>query len=355
MINYSIRVLYFKSLVISSALWFISYPSLIAQYDDLKNNPDILWIAEFSTDHHFSLTESTYFHENIKLIKFKSDPSNLLDANKTNWLSEWLYNDFMKKEAEYFKDPLLKYKLSKKAFIDLVVDIDTVSLFDTSDFEEGVTVVSSDLDPRDIEQWEAYQIIYYDQRSTNFKTKLISLAPLIRSESGKLIPLFWIKMNELFPSKFDLNSSDIPWCILSSTRESHLDLNFIKVTKGENQFRIKQELQYQALNLSKTIKSAEGIYGMNEPLSKTEVINIYNRKDTIVKFDPDNYDEQIIINDYSLNPDDISQFRLVQLWYFDSKKRKLINQLKALAPMQRIYGEDKEYRFSKPLYYIQYE
>ena len=351
------RIKSFKNkMFYGSVLLVFCFQISFAQYEDLQNNPDISWIAEFSSDHIFSLDEEAYFLEGIKLVKFQSDPANMIDANMDNWMTDWLYQSLMKHELDCYKDSLLQHKLSRKELHNIIVETDTVIPFDNSAYEEGYVIVSSSLNPKDIKQWRAHQIIFYNDKTENFGTRLLSIAPLVYTETeDHLIPLLWIKMNEKFPKNFDITSSKIPWSILTSSRNNHLEADEINITINTGDFDFRKKLKQQAFNTEKPIESDEG-YGSNDFLNKNDVWNVYNRKDTIVDFSPaPNYNELITVSDNSFDPDIITQYRLVQQWSFDKEKKKLVNQLKAIAPMYKVYDESNIYRFSRGLYYIRYD
>ena len=112
---------------------------------------------------------------------------------------------------------------------------------------------------------------------------------------------------------------------------------------------------------NKPIENAKG-YGCNKFLSKKELASAYNSIDTIITFDPSTFTETIEIAKYELDPKDVSNFRLVQEWYYDGKSKKMMNRLKAICPLYYIrndngvieYVKDGSPGYAKPLYFIRY-
>ena len=174
------------------------------------------------------------------------------------------------------------------------------------------------------------------------------------------MPLFWIKLDASLPKTFDIHAPNICWGALIDTKGNPLDLNRVEVVKNENNFDFSLFLQQQAMNLDKPVENARG-YGCNIFLSKKELAFAYNSIDTIITFDPSTFTETIEIAKYELDPKDVSNFRLVQEWYYDGKSKKMMNRLKAICPLYLIrndgvigYIKDGSPRYAKPLYFIRY-
>jgi gliding motility-associated GldN-like protein len=333
-------------------LIFTNFKSF-AQYNELQNDPSITWIAEFTTDYNFSLTVD-YSKEVVKLIKFYDAPSDTDDSNMDSWIPSWLFRNAMNRLSECYKDPSLTQKLSEKEFENLISSTDTVVTFYQETYEEVVQVIRNELSSDQISGLRINQIIYYNTKTDNFQTRIISVAPLLESKNKESMrPLFWIKMNESFPQEFNIHSPEISWGAVAYSRSNPLALNFLEVIKNTADFNFNNHIYQQAINMTKPIESSEG-FGSKEMLKKNEIEILYNSIDTVYTFDPATFEEQVLIIKNELNPNEISQYRLVQEWYYDSKKRKLLNHLKAIAPIVDVQDSTGEFKYSKPLYYIRY-
>jgi Gliding motility associated protein GldN len=353
---------FFTHSIVLSFLLIFTNQTVLAQYDELKNNSSIPWIAEFSMDQSFSNCSDKNQQNILKLIKFYNDPANMEGANRDNWVINWIYQNAIDGQYDCYKDAELTQQISGADLFLLSASIDTVITFDPKTFKETIEIYRNELAPPTIKSLRTKQVIFYNQKSGNFETKLIAVAPLQDIDSQKEpVPLFWIKMNASFPNNFEIHSPNITWGALIDTKGFPLDFNVLEVVKNENNFDFKKQLQQHAFNLEKPIESAEG-YGCGKFLNKKQVGNLYNSIDTIITFDPITFQETVEIAKYEIGPNDISHYRLVQEWYFDEKSKKLMNRLKAICPLYFIrdengiieYVKDGSPRFAKPLYFIRY-
>ena len=349
----------FISTLVRSIIFFFCFilikNTVSAQYIDLKNNKDILWIAEFSMDHDFSFNTDSEQRNIIKLIKFYSDPTNFDGANNDAWIIDWIYSNAVNGHYECFEDPGLTLQISKKRIASLTASVDTVITYDPATFEESTVIVRNELNPKTIKQLRTNQVIFYNQKSRNFETRLISVAPLLSIEGDESpVPLFWIKMNSKFPESFDIHNPNIVWGTLVNTKESPLFVNFMREVKNENNFNFPKRLKEQAFELEKPIESTE-CYGCNQLLSKVDVQKVYNSIDTVITFNPQTFLEEIQVVKHDFDPEKVSEYRLIQEWYYDENSKKLMNRLKAISPLYLTQSLNGKFKYKKPLYYIRYD
>ena len=343
-------------------LFILTTQPVLAQYDELKKNGDIPWIAEFTKDHSFSFSGVSDHQNIIKLIKFYNDPSNMDGAGDNNWLIHRVFQNAINGHYECYKDSKLTQRLLNKEINLSSVLVDTIITFYPETFEEVIEYKKVEIDPSYIKSFRTSQIIYYNQKTGNFDTKLIAIAPLLAIDSDKnLIPLFWIKMDTSVPETFNIKAPNITWGTLIDTKGAPLDINLFRVVKNEKNIDFGLFLQQKALNLEKPVENPKG-YGCNKMLSKKQVGDMYNSIDTIITFDPNTFIETIEIAKHELDPKSVSNFRLVQEWYYDEKSKKMMNRLKAICPLYYFqsekgvieYVKDGSPRYAKPLYFIRY-
>lgn len=343
-------------------LFIISTKSASAQYDDLQKDPNIPWIAEFSMDHDFSIKPDPEPKNIVKLIKLYDTPSNLEGANSDTWAIRQLLQNAFDGHYECYKDSELKQRISIDELKLSTTSVDTIITFDAETHIETVQIVKSELDFSTTQHLRTKQIIYYNQKTGNFETRLIAIAPLQSTAvTNAQLPLFWIKMDTTFPNNFNIHAPNISWGVLIDTKGNPFDLNLATVVKNENNFDFSLFLQQQAFDLKKQVESGKG-FGCNKFLNKKEVESLYSAVDTIITFDPNTFQETVKIEKYTLDPKDIADFRLVQEWYYDSEKKMMMNRLKAICPLFFIntadgsmkYVQDGTRRYAKPLYFIRY-
>ncbi len=347
---------FFAFIILSCSSHFLS-----AQYEDLQKNKNITWIAEFSNDHNFSLNTSPK-ESQIKLIKFEGDATNFSNNNTSSWVTSWIFDNAKAGEYNCFNDSELTQPLYKNELTGLISNTDTVVTFNPDTYEEMIQIIKVELSPKDIHGLRVKQIIYYNQKSKNLNTRVVAVAPLIKSKAARglnvkqkksqLLPLFWVKMDGKLSKKFKVKSSDINWATLVFPKTNSVDLDAVKTIKITNGFDIKNQIYIQAINFEKSIVSN---YDGNVKLTPQELKSSFTNRDTIVKISPQTYQEEVNIIENKITSEDISNIRLVQEWYFDKKRNQLMNRVKAINPIIKKTNKKGKFKNWKSLFFIKYE
>ncbi len=90
------------------------------------------------------------------------------------------------------------------------------------------------------------------------------------------------------------------------------------------------------------------------PLEPEEVASMGATIDTIITFDPETYEEQIQVVANELNPEDIKQFRLKEVWFFDEESSTLQVRILGIAPLKDEYDENGNFKYTIPLFWVYY-
>lgn len=332
-----------------------------AQYEDLQKNKNISWIAEFSNDYSFSLNASNR-DELVKLTKFSGDASNFSNTNQNNWLVDWMLNNAKDGRYNCYSDAALTQSLSIEEIKNIVTYRDTVVSIDTKTYTEKISIIEAEYTAKELAGLKVNQVIFYNKKRNRFNTRVVSVAPILvkkikasrKSKKKKKIvtPLFWMKMDGKLPKKFKVNSSDVNWAALVFSKNESMDLNSIKVIKNNSGFDVKNRLYEQAVKFEKPILRS---YDDNDKLNTEDLKSIYTVVDTVVTFSPDTYEEVTKFVKKELKAEDIFKIRLVQEWYFDRKRKVLMNRLKAINPMIDAKAGERNYTVLRPLYFIKYD
>ena len=101
------------------------------------------------------------------------------------------------------------------------------------------------------------------------------------------------------------------------------------------------------------------VYGTEDdkfsyPLAPDEVASMGATVDTIIAFDPETYEEEITIVRNDLNPEDIKQFRVKEIWFFDEESSTLQVRILGIAPLKDEYDENGNYKYTTPLFWAYY-
>jgi gliding motility associated protien GldN len=89
-------------------------------------------------------------------------------------------------------------------------------------------------------------------------------------------------------------------------------------------------------------------------LQADEIASMGSNIDTVITFDPETYEEQVQIVRNDLNPEDVKQFRLKEVWFFDENESKLKVRILGIAPLIDVKDDNGNYRFTKPMFWIYY-
>lgn len=92
----------------------------------------------------------------------------------------------------------------------------------------------------------------------------------------------------------------------------------------------------------------------NNPLRPDEVASMLATTDTIVTFDPETYEEKIQVVYNTMDPEDINRYRIKEIWFFDEETSTLQVRILGVAPLRDVYGEDGEFRYESPMFWIYY-
>lgn len=316
------------------------------------DDPNITWIAEFSTDYSFS-PNAPYNTEFVKTTKFFSRPATEDGFGVNNFIPQTILSDGLNGKSACYSDPGLTQALSEEDLGRMIASIDTVITFNPETFEETVQIITNEMDPSIVKKVRVNQVIYFNNKTQAFNTFILAVAPMIENPvAGGYETLFWVQMETTFPQKFDIHSPEITWGALAYSYEQPLALNFMEERKNLG-FNLPSVLYKQAAKLEKPIESPMG-FGNGKYYNRQDIEHTYAGVDTVVTFDPNTFEEEIMIIKNEINPDKINQFRLVQEWYYDADKHQLFNRLKAICPLVPITDTDNNFKYNRTLYYIRY-
>ena len=101
------------------------------------------------------------------------------------------------------------------------------------------------------------------------------------------------------------------------------------------------------------------VYGTEDdkftyPLAPDEVASMGASVDTITTFDPETYEEEITIVRNDLNPADIKQFRIKEIWFFDEESSTMQVRILGIAPLKDEFDENGNYKYTTPLFWAYY-
>ena len=92
-----------------------------------------------------------------------------------------------------------------------------------------------------------------------------------------------------------------------------------------------------------------------EPMNLDDIDRIVNRIDTTTVFDYDTYEEKIEIVKNTINWEDIKQFRMKEIWYFNENTSRMEVRIIGISPIKdEIDYTTGELKYSLPLFWVYY-
>lgn len=90
----------------------------------------------------------------------------------------------------------------------------------------------------------------------------------------------------------------------------------------------------------------------SQPL--TDLEGILFQRDTIPILDPEDLTTTTVVVDNDMSADQVPRFRIKEHWFFDEATSSLQVRILGIAPIINVYGEQGEFRYEKPLFWIYY-
>ena len=89
-------------------------------------------------------------------------------------------------------------------------------------------------------------------------------------------------------------------------------------------------------------------------MSTDNVLSMLSKTDTVVTFDPETYEEKIQIVRNDINWEDVKRFRVKEVWFFDKETSTMQVRILGIAPMIDVKDNEGNFRFEKPMFWVNY-
>ncbi|HPK09206.1 MAG TPA: gliding motility protein GldN [Saprospiraceae bacterium] len=92
-----------------------------------------------------------------------------------------------------------------------------------------------------------------------------------------------------------------------------------------------------------------------QPLSFEDIDKKLNRIDTTVVYDPETYEEKIVVVKNEIDWSTIMSYRISEIWFFDEEASMLRCQIMGIAPIHVLQDDEGGYSLPYPLFWIHYK
>ena len=90
------------------------------------------------------------------------------------------------------------------------------------------------------------------------------------------------------------------------------------------------------------------------PLQIEELNSQFYRKDTVLITDPISGDQEYRVVESEINANDITRYRVKEVWFFDSNLSTMRVRILGIAPINEVYDEEGNFLYEYPLFWIYY-
>lgn len=334
---------------------------LKAQYEAILNDPDVIWAAEieltFWIEPEFTATDSVDSQRNYSTLLKLANQAFIPGDESQILLATRLFKLLSDEQKQVFAHPDSLRPLTMQERNRILNTTDTVSVFDPETYMESNKVVVNSWSPESIQQLRVRQLLFYRDKTDEFEVYTAAFAPILKrfygnttSEMFYRYTPYWFKMppyRRKDSTRELLNNPDITWARRMRTGTNMPDLNQLHPFKD-----FKQPIMQSYLNRLQKDPNFKVREGLEWQVVSQEARTAYlTKKDSVITFDPETYEEKLQVIDNSITGEDIMKLRLVEDWFWDERRKILQIQLYAFAPMATKYDNEANFMFNVPVFW----
>jgi len=92
-----------------------------------------------------------------------------------------------------------------------------------------------------------------------------------------------------------------------------------------------------------------------EMMTPEEVMGKLVITDTSLVFNPDTYEDEVVIVNSPVNPEDIQKYRIKEMWFFDEESSRMGVRILGIAPIKDYIDENTgEFKYAIPMFWVYY-
>lgn len=336
-----------------SLLLLLLLPNFLTAQSAFLQDKNIVWAAEIEQDWIIdgsSLSdEYTLGLKTLKLLRTEQNE----DYWENSSLAELVYHAASTGALPIYDD--MEF-LQPADPVRVLSKSDTVVTFNPETYEETVRIVRTDFDGfKQFKAWRLRQVLYYNKKTPGWNTVVIAIAPLLQvccndKDSVAYKPAFWFKPNNERPN---LGKKEIVWAKMTRNKQpgTLISINQPHMLKVLDGFQNPAEHNF-GLFKSDPKGQFYASWEDKKPMPIEDRLSLVSKIDTVVTFDPETYEEKVIIVRNDVNPADVNFIRLYQTWYWDERKNRLSICSDQVGPMVDVLDYDGNFKFSRTLYYL---
>ena len=341
------------------------YVASAQKIEKILNNPDVIWAAYITLDFVVEpeyipfqdtlpeLNRSLLLHAEVPDGRF-GEQENVLFASK--FLANMLNPGVLVYDASDAIEPMT---VDEREF--QLMRNDTVMAYNFDTQMEEPRAVQNDINPYDLEMVRVRQLLYYVDKADEFRVLPLAYAPVRHvvigfdndndNESMFWHAPLWFKMpdNDKILRK---NKGRFTLVRRLTTVSNSPNINELKVLKD-----FKPPVAQQLLNRVRKDEHYEVFhqYAQDRQVPIDELERMILTLDTFVTFDPETYEERVMIERNEITGEEVVQMCLVQDWMWDDRRKQLVIKPIGFAPMVETTDQHGNFRFLRLLFWRFYD
>ena len=334
--------------------WTFCFQTVLSgQYADLLRDPDITWVAEYTTDFVMNPENEDDLYPQrpnyLDVIQFRnSGAENGLYGRKIyarKYLSRQFFQEANLPKFPCYEDSLVRNPMTPKEIFNSMTKTDTGYNMCYND----PVIIVNEVHCDEIWCFRVRQIFWYDKRKKAFDARLLSYAPMVEKydDNGNWAgtrPLYWLKAGAV-PRSF----KNRHFTYIFQTKMANNAPRFEDFTVLKGSIDFKKLFEAEMRHPSHPCLDASEY----QPTGAAALTSACFGADTLVTFQPETYKAQTSIENRNCI-EQIERVRFVHNWYYDEKHQRLCVRLAGIAPLAAVRDSEGELRFYKPLFYQMY-
>lgn len=331
--------------------------ALRAQYEDLLNNNNVSWVAEYTADFTLDPFNCDYgayeFNNALNVIQLNNlTTKNGLHESRylAKLFSQKIFEGIRRGDYLLFMDEQLEIPISLEKMLAQFDAMDTVVTFDPETYEERVLIVRGEMNWESTTSFRVRQVFFYDKSQKTFGSRLLAIAPLAYSKEGEGLfveeykTVVWLKIEPPPKNWEKANPKDSEYAFETYMKSNAPRLSDFVLKKGR--------MDFLSLIVNEVAKPSHPVLDEKlEPIAPEKLQDYVQSVDTVVTFNTETFEERVdIVQRNAIK--DVSEICFVQQWMCDFQKKTLFNRVSAVAPVVTSRDETGYPRYSKVLFYM---
>ena len=119
--------------------------------------------------------------------------------------------------------------------------------------------------------------------------------------------------------------------------------------------RPRSEQEFERNAAEGTTALGASMNALQEMMNPEEVMGKLVITDTSLIFNPDTYEDEVVITNSPVNPEDIQKYRVKEMWFFDEESSRMGVRILGIAPIKDYYDESTgEFKYAIPMFWVYY-